>query len=153
MNQSNYEKETKRLSEVYARATEEELRRLADQAYTLTDAARTALNAEIKRRELQIDLSIEPPSEKPPADLVTIRTFTKVADALLAKTVLDSAEIDSFLFDENTIRIDWFYSNALGGVKLRVRPDDAAEALELLNQSAHLELSQDENSTESGNKN
>jgi hypothetical protein len=141
MPQSSYENEKKRLFEVYARATEEELRRLADQAYTLTDAARTALQEEIKRRDLQIELRIPPAVEESPANLVTIRTFTNVADALLAKTVLESAEIDCFLFDENIIRIDWFYSNLLGGVKLRVRADDAATALDLLNQKAPSEFS------------
>jgi hypothetical protein len=38
----------------------------------------------------------------------------------------------AFLFDDNTIRMDWFWSTALGGVKLRVASGDIAEALEIL---------------------
>jgi len=49
--------------------------------------------------------------------------------------VLDSAEIDCFLADANTVRMDWFYSNAIGGVQLLVREDDADAAGQLLDQS------------------
>ncbi len=136
MRRLDSEDERKRLVEVYAAATEDELRKLADQAFTLTDTARTVLAREIKRRELPIELRLTPEAEEPPEDFVTIRTFTVIADALLAKTVLDSAEIECFLFDENVIRMDWFYSNAVGGVKLLVRARDAAAATELLNQKS-----------------
>ena len=136
MHRLNSENERKRLAEVYAAATEDELRKLADQAYSLTDTARTALQDEISRRELSADLRLTPEVEKPAEDLITIRTFTNVADALLAKTVLDSAEIECFLFDENVIRMDWFYSNLVGGVKLLVRAGDAAAATEVLNQKS-----------------
>ena len=134
MSRPDPEKERKRLAEVYASATEEELGALAGQAYSLTDAARSALHDEIKRRELPVELRMAPEAERSHEDLVTIRTFTNVADALLAQTVLESAEIYCSLFDENTIRMDWFYSNLLGGVKLRVRASDAAAATEILNQ-------------------
>ncbi len=136
MQRLNSEDERKRLAEVYAAATEDELRKLADQAFTLTDTARAVLAREIKRRELPTELRLAPEAEEPPEDFATIRTFTVLADALLAKTVLDSAEIECFLFDENVIRMDWFYSNAVGGVKLLVRARDAAAATELLNQKS-----------------
>jgi hypothetical protein len=143
MHRLNSEDERKRLAEVYAAATEDELRKLADQAFTLTDTARTVLEREIKHRELPVELRLAPKAEEPPEDFVTIRTFTVVADALLAKTVLDSAEIECFLFDENVIRMDWFYSNAVGGVKLLVRARDAAAATELLNQKSPEEFAAD----------
>jgi hypothetical protein len=41
-------------------------------------------------------------------------------EAQLARGLLDSAGIESFLFDDNMVRMDWFNANALGGVKLRV---------------------------------
>ena len=143
MHRLNSEDERKRLAEVYAAATEDELRKLADQAFTLTDTARTVLEREIKRRELPVELRLAAEAEEPPEDFVTIRTSTVVADALLAKTVLDSAEIECFLFDENVIRMDWFYSNAVGGVKLLVRARDAAAATELLNQKSPEEFAVD----------
>ena len=52
----------------------------------------------------------------------------------MAKSILDSAGIESFLADENVISMNWLYSNALGGVKLQVRNADAAIASDLLNQ-------------------
>lgn len=49
-------------------------------------------------------------------------------------TFLDSAGIQSFLADENLVRIDWFYSNLIGGIKLLVRGEDAETAIKLLEQ-------------------
>jgi len=39
------------------------------------------------------------------------------------------------LADDNMVRMDWFYSNLVGGVKLCVRPNDADVASDLLGQS------------------
>ena len=58
------------------------------------------------------------------------------AGALAAKSALDGAGIPSFLGDENTIRIDWLLSNALGGIKLWIKREDLAAAEEVLNQEA-----------------
>jgi hypothetical protein len=55
-------------------------------------------------------------------------------DAFLFSSVLDSAGIECYLADENTIRMDWFWSNLLGGIKLCVRKTDAGEASSLLEQ-------------------
>jgi hypothetical protein len=41
-----------------------------------------------------------------------------------------------FLADENMVRMDWFISNLLGGVKLLVDPEDFAEASRVLNEPA-----------------
>jgi hypothetical protein len=65
-----------------------------------------------------------------------IRQYLNVPEALLAKSILDSAGIQCFLGDQNIIRLDWFLSNALGGVKLLVKDEDAVAADELLNQHA-----------------
>lgn len=65
---------------------------------------------------------------------VTIRSFRDLPNALLAKSVLDSAHIECLLSDENVIRMDWLWSNALGGVKLFVKEEDVQAALELLDQ-------------------
>ena len=73
------------------------------------------------------------PSDPADGSFVTIRHFRDVPVAMLAKAALDSAGIESYLFDDNTIRMDWFWSNAIGGVKLLVRKEDAPAALEMLN--------------------
>jgi len=69
------------------------------------------------------------------ADVVSIRQFRDLPEALLAKGALDSADIESFLVDDNMIRMDWFWSNLMGGIKLCVKQEDAEAALDLLEQS------------------
>jgi len=69
------------------------------------------------------------------ADVVSIRRFRDLPAALLAQSALDSAELASFLVDDNIIRLDWFYSNLIGGIKLCVNQEDAEAALDLLEQS------------------
>jgi hypothetical protein len=67
--------------------------------------------------------------------LVTVRQFRDLPEALLAKSILDAAGIECLLGDENMVRMDWFISNALGGVKVWVRREDADAAAKLLDQS------------------
>ena len=67
-------------------------------------------------------------------ETVTIRKFRDLPEALLAKGSLDSAGIECALADDNMVRMDWFYSNAIGGVKLLVNAGDAAEAEQILSQ-------------------
>jgi hypothetical protein len=63
---------------------------------------------------------------------VILRRFRDIPDALVAWSILDSAGLESFLFDEITIRMDWLWSNALGGIKVCVRPEDAEDGDQLL---------------------
>jgi len=128
------EAERKRLAELYAAKTEEELQRLADAAWSLTDPAKEELRVELSRRGLPIELRGSPEIEPPSSRLVILREFRDLPDALLAKSILESAGIECFLYDENTIRMDWLWSNALGGVKLSVKEEDALAASELLDQ-------------------
>jgi len=67
-------------------------------------------------------------------DLVTIRRFRDLPEALLAKGCLDSTGTDCGLVDDNVIRLDWLWSNLMGGVKLRVDVEEAAAAAEVLAQ-------------------
>jgi hypothetical protein len=71
-------------------------------------------------------------ANKPP--FVLLRRYIFSSDALIGKSILDSANIECVLSDENTIRMDWAYSNLIGGVKLGARENEAAEALALLDQ-------------------
>jgi hypothetical protein len=64
--------------------------------------------------------------------LITLASFRDLHEALLAQGKLQSAGIECLLADDNVIRMDWLYANAIGGVKLRVREQDAAAARELL---------------------
>jgi hypothetical protein len=65
-------------------------------------------------------------------ELVTIRQFGDMAEALLAKGCLDSAGIECFLADLNMARVEWPVSR---GLRLQVNPDDAETAIAMLAQS------------------
>jgi hypothetical protein len=68
------------------------------------------------------------------SELVTIRTFRDLPEALLAKGSLDSSGIQCALVDDNMVRLDWFISNLLGGIKLQVKAEDADAADDILSQ-------------------
>jgi len=67
-------------------------------------------------------------------NLVTIRKFRDLTEALLAKGSLESAGIDAVLTDENVVRLDWFWSNLMGGIKLNVDSENADAANSILDQ-------------------
>jgi len=79
-----------------------------------------------------------------PAELVTIANFRDLPGAMLAKGKLESAGIECFLGDDNMVRMDWFWSNLIGGVKLRVAETEAEEAIHLLEEEIPPELPADE---------
>ena len=60
--------------------------------------------------------------------MTTIATFTVPEDAHLFRTFLASRGIEGFVLDENFVQMAWHYSNAIGGVRVAVDDDDAAEA-------------------------
>jgi hypothetical protein len=155
------QQERQRLTAFYASQMDGELEKVATQAYDLTDLARAALKAEIARRGLSIDLMEtapdltrkkpptlpgDPPPPKPPVEnatedgdfelrnLVTIRKFRDLPEALLAKGSLESAGIDAILADENVVRMDWYWSNLMGGIKLNVDAENAEVANSILDQ-------------------
>jgi hypothetical protein len=106
-----------------------ELEEIAADAGSLTDVARAALQHEISRRKLGIGMNLEvSPGDAWPPGPTTLRRFRDLPDALLAKSILDSASIECFLADENIIRTNWLLSDFLGGVKLWVREEDADAA-------------------------
>lgn len=100
----------------------------------MSDLAIELLKAELVRRELAITLSDARAYEQA-LTLVRIRKFRDIPDAFLAQSVLDSAGIECFLFDENVIRMNWLWSNLLGGIKLLLKAEDASDALAVLDQN------------------
>jgi len=135
--------ERARLAELYSSQTDSELEQAAAQAYELTDAARSVLRAEMAKRGLTAPVLEYPPGDEVELrQRVTIREFRDLPAALLAKGGLDSAGIDCALVDDNVVRLDWLWSNAMRGVKLQVDGEDAPEAEEILGQPIpeHLEV-------------
>ena len=105
-------------------------------------AARDALRSELTKRSLPVDLvkpdnaATEPIQQRQiSGPLVMVKRFRDMPEAQIAESILDSAGIDCFLADENTIRMDWLWSNLLGGFKLMVRPEDLDAATQLLDQA------------------
>jgi transposase-like protein len=115
-----------------------ELQEVAEDADSLTDVARQALQAELARRSLpELPAKAERVTAKTDAPApVLIRRYRDLLDASMAKSIFDSAGIEGSLIDDNIVRIDWFYSNLVGGIKLMVRQEDAEEALKLLDEAA-----------------
>jgi Putative prokaryotic signal transducing protein len=132
----NEQRERRRLADNYATMTDGELQRLARSAGSLTELAWDALDDEMDRRHLELpdDPDQEPREELQVRELVTIRQFRDLPEALLAKGSLESAGIECFLADDNLVRLDWFISNFIGGIKLNVRAPDAANAQKLLDE-------------------
>jgi len=120
----------------YAGMTDGELQRLARSAESLTELACDALEDEMDRRHLEFpdDRAPEPRQEMEMRELVTVRQFRDLPEALLAKGSLESAGIECFLADENLVRLDWFISNFIGGIKLNVGAQDAGNAQKLLDE-------------------
>jgi hypothetical protein len=154
------EQERRRLAEFYSHQMDGELEKVAEQAYELTELAREALRAELTKRGLSVELVElrpvppapvalpgDPPPPEPPEEeisleegelelrrMVTIRQFRDLPEALLAKGCLESAGIKGILTDDNIVRLDWFWSNVMGGIKLKVDPEDVEAASEILEQ-------------------
>lgn len=55
-------------------------------------------------------------------------------EALVAKSKLDSDAVWCFLADFEIVRLNWYLSNAVGGVRLQVADEDAEHAMALLSE-------------------
>ena len=134
------QRERQRLTATYAAMTDGELQRLAQNADSLTDLAWEALEDELDRRDLKYPddatdcTTSEHRQELELQQLVTIRQFRDLPEALLAKGCLESVGIECFLGDENLVRLDWFISNFIGGIKLKVKSADAENAQKILDE-------------------
>ncbi len=129
------EQERARISGVYSAMSDEELQQVAESGDELSPVAQEALLAEGASRGLKMEIA--PPRGEDVFEFnetVALRQFRDLPEALLAKGSLESAGIQAYLVDDNMIRMDWFISNLLGGIKLKVRTEDAEAASEILNQ-------------------
>lgn len=64
--------------------------------------------------------------------LVTVARFSFPHEANIAKGLLESEGIPSFVADEHTVNMQWLYSNAMGGVRLQVPCEFSVSALDIL---------------------
>jgi hypothetical protein len=96
--------EQRRLQELYADMMDAELQKLASEGDSLTDEAWDVLEDELDRRGLTD--KIEDSAQRSPQqlgfrELVTIREFRDLPEALLAQGLLQSAGIECSLGDAN----------------------------------------------------
>ncbi len=131
-----------KFAEHYSLMSDADLLEIAIRPWVLSDAAWEALEDELELRDL--DLPEPEPAPQIVAlekrNLVTVRKFRDLPEALLAKGSLDSAGIESILVDDNMVRMDWLISNLLGGVKLQVDPENVQAANAILDQPIPEEL-------------
>ncbi len=67
--------------------------------------------------------------------LVILKTFMYPSEAYPLMSKLESEGINCFLDGENTITVHPFLSNAIGGVKLKIRESDTDAALMIIRES------------------
>lgn len=122
-------------SREYVLMNEGELLHLAASYDSLVAPAQEALRAEFARRKMDPPLIEDKGCDEVTSQrLVTVRRYRDTSEAIVARTVVESAGIFCFLRDENLVRMDWQVSNFIGGISLQVRPEDSEAALELLSQ-------------------
>ena len=75
-----------------------------------------------------------------PMELVTLRSYRDPVSAHVARAILEENDIPSFVWDEHVINVQWLYSTALGGAKLRVAEGDVERAEAILNRHDEADL-------------
>ena len=157
MSKIDPEQERARLAARYAAMSNLELEKVGRNPAALTEWAHDALASEMRRRGLDwagfqarpqsqpdttpVSLSSQMETVSPeegmiPNEPVVLRQYRDMPLALTDQMILEAAGIESCLYDENVIRLDWLWSNLLGGVKLVVRQSDFEDADQLLNHKA-----------------
>ena len=119
------------LAAQYAQMSEVELMELARSYDGLLGAAQLALRAEFAKRGLEPPL-VEEPEELEFRRVVTVRRYRDLAEAVVGRSLLESAGIPAWIADEHLVRMVWFYSNLVGGMRLQVDESDEAAAREIL---------------------
>ncbi|HKW17105.1 MAG TPA: DUF2007 domain-containing protein [Terriglobales bacterium] len=117
----------------YRQMSDEQLLNLGRQSDTLTDAAWEALEDELDFRNLELSEPESPPEpEHEKRNLVVLRRFRDLPEAMLVQGKLISEGIQSYLGDDNTVRMDWLWSNFVGGIKVLVAAEDEQEATRII---------------------
>src|SRR3990172_4296043 len=68
--------------------------------------------------------------------LVAVATFSRPADAELARGRLEAEGLRAFVADAHVVRMNWLLSQAVGGVKLMVPASEEAMAMAILNEGS-----------------
>ncbi len=63
--------------------------------------------------------------------MITVARMSKPEEAHLLRTRLEAGGVSAYVQDENTVQMDWFYSNAIGGVRVQIDERDLERAREI----------------------
>ncbi|HEU4636643.1 MAG TPA: DUF2007 domain-containing protein [Edaphobacter sp.] len=120
----------------YRSLTDSEILSIAEDWHSLVDEAKSALTLELARRKIEFEEPSPQTYDAPDLyrDLVTIRRYRDLSEAIVGRGVVESAGIFCFLKDENFVRLDWQMSNLIGGISLQVPRTDAEAAETILQQ-------------------
>ena len=138
MTKSDPQSERQRLRKLYGAMSDEELQKAGKESAELTDWAFEALREEMERRglnwagkgaplpsQVKQHEAVEDAGNQP----VVLRRYRDMPQAFVEKSVLEDAGILCFLEDGNVVRMDWLWSNGMGGIKLVVRKKEAEKLL------------------------
>jgi DNA-directed RNA polymerase subunit M/transcription elongation factor TFIIS len=141
--------EWRRLQELYAEMSEDELEMVAQDAYDLTDVAKQALQAEVSRRHLDIKLQLHSPASVeaepqgyPPGfnpadlDLIGFSHVDTMDRARQVKECLDAAGIPSYFGPELVDDLRLLHSPFEGEVEVKIRETDKQRAIAELRRCA-----------------
>jgi len=148
MSEIDMGQEWRRLQDVYAGMSEEELQGVADDGFELTDLAKQALSAEISKRGLQVvvrlaqppeDLQVQGPVDESfePADLELSDVLFQIYgrnDAKWAKKILGRAGIPCYFGPDLVDDPNLLPASFDAGLKIMVRTDDFSRANQVLHQ-------------------
>ncbi len=71
------------------------------------------------------------------SQFITVATFTYPSELVVIRARLEAEGIECIVRDELTAQVHNFYSNAIGGIKLQVRAEDAVRAMEILKDNGY----------------
>jgi DNA-directed RNA polymerase subunit M/transcription elongation factor TFIIS len=130
--------EWRRLKELYLEKSDEELEVVAHEAYELTDVAQQALEAEIARRGLKLEMRKAPEAapgvegnfipDPTELNLVSVQQVFDREEAKQAKDALSNNGLPSFLGPENVESVEDFRGSFERGVDIKVREVDSGRA-------------------------
>ena len=135
--------EWRRVKERYEGMSDAELEAVAGDGWELTDVAQQALQGEISRRGLKVQLkAAAPPLEQPEPceetddpedlDLVVAQQVWDPSEARRVKETLDAAGVPSYFGPNNVEEVDELGPGFEGGVDVRVREVDQQRAIQAL---------------------
>lgn len=73
-------------------------------------------------------------------DFIPLKSFPYIQEAYILLGKLQAEGVRAEIFDEHTVTIDPFYSNAIGGTKVMVRESDFARAQQILTKIENSEV-------------